>query len=96
VLHLIALPQQDPRLDSAIKLISDEDDIVLLDCGTDHASSPETLAPLASLIGADVHILSAIKPLPCSNATSLTYIDAMGLLQLTEKHAASLSWYPDV
>lgn len=96
MLHLIALPQQDPRLESAIKLISNEDDIVLLDRGTDHASSAEALAPLASLIRADVHILSSIEPMTSDNTMSLTYIDATELLELTEKHDASLSWYPDV
>lgn len=96
MLHLIALPQQDPRLESAIKLISNEDDIVLLDRGTDHAVSAEALAPLASLIRADIHILSSIEPMTSANTMSLTYIDATELLELTEKHDASLSWYPDV
>lgn len=96
MLHLIALPQHDPRLESAIKLISNEDDIVLLDHGADHASCTDALTPLASLITANVHILSSVTQTTLGGALPLTYIDAAALLELTEKHAASVSWYPDV
>lgn len=95
MLHLIALPQNDPRLESALKLISNEDDIVVLNRGVDHASSAETLTPLASLISADVHILPNPEQTHSDGTLPLTYIDATKLLALTEKHAACLSWYPD-
>lgn len=96
MLHLIALPHNDPRLYSAIKLISAEDDIVLLDHGVDLASSVDKLTPLTSTINANVHLLvPSAKLSPNANNLPLTYIDATKLLALTEKHAASVSWYPD-
>lgn len=99
MLHLIALPLNDQRLDSAVKLINADDDVVFLDRGIAHATSAETLALFSaevnlSVLLPDAQTLQSLDSAPAAGET-VTIIRAEALLTLSDKHTASLSWYPD-
>lgn len=87
MLHLIGFaPDNHALLARVAALVSAGDDVVLLDDGLGFARDKTTLDSLTQTLGAQVYCCSEEKPVG-------NHIDYAGLVALTEKHQASLSWY---
>ena len=87
MLHLIGFaPDNHALLARVAALVSTGDDIVLLDDGLGFARGKTMLDSLTQTLGVPVYCCS-LEALTDNN------IDYAGLVALTEKHQASLSWY---
>ncbi len=93
MLHLLAFPpDHNILLAQALQTMNSGDDVVLLDAGTQFAQSATALAKiLAAAPNLTLHLLGQDA---IADGVDVHRIDSNGLVALTEKHDASLSWYP--
>lgn len=87
MLHLIGFaPHHHQLLERVSAMVSEHDEVVLLDDGLAFAKDQATLDALQKSLGVPVYC--------CTDAPhSSNQINYAELVRLTEKHQASLSWY---
>lgn len=87
MLHLIGFaPHHHQLLERVSAMVSEHDEVVLLDDGLPFAKDQATLDALQKSLGVPVYCCTV-------DAHPGNHIDYAALVRLTEKHQASLSWY---
>lgn len=99
MLHLVAFPPNNTqRLRQALQRIDAGDDVVLLELAQEFATSLEHFSVLSESIAVNAPSTTVnfflLGDENIASQLPVARIDYSQLIALTEKHAASLSWYP--